>query len=89
MPATATPEMVFLFEDEVREAGRRLDAVRALRADCTDEDAVGDAICAALNACMAALAGAEKDDACLLLTSKLALGLRPNVAGKRPVLGSA
>lgn len=79
MPAIATPEVLFLFEDEVREAGRRLAALRALRADGADEDAVGAAMVAALNVCMAALAGAERDEACLMMVRKPDLGLTPNV----------
>lgn len=75
MPAIATPEVIFLFEDEVREAGRRLAALRALRADGSDEAAVGAAMVTALNVCMAALAGAELDNACLLMVRKPALGL--------------
>ena len=75
MPAKATPELVILFDDEVREAGRRLERIRALRAqDDPDDDAIGEAMADALHACMVALAGAERDDACLLLASKAALG---------------
>lgn len=59
MPAKATPELVILFDDEVREAGRRLERIRALRAqDDPDDDAIGEAMADALHACMVALAGA-------------------------------
>lgn len=75
MPARSNPEVLFLFEDEIREAGRRLATLRAMRADDAEEDAIGEAMCAALNVCMAALAGAERDDACLLLVRKHDLGL--------------
>lgn len=75
MPAIATPEIIFLFEDEVRAAARLLAALRPLRANCDDEEVVGVAMAAALNACMAALAGAERDDACVMLARKPDLGL--------------
>lgn len=82
MPAIATPEIIFLFEDEVREAGRRLAALRALRAHGVDEEAIGEAMVSALNVCMAALAGAERDDACVMLVRKPDLGL--DVQAKLP-----
>jgi hypothetical protein len=75
MPATASPEVVFLFEDEVREAARRLAALREMRSR-GDDDAFSHAIVSALNVCMAALAGAERDDVCILLTRKAALGVK-------------
>ncbi len=84
MPAIANPKVLFLFEDEVREAGRRLATLRALRAsESTDDDAICEAMVAALNVCMAALAGAENGDACLLMVRKTDLGLTPNVRAKR------
>jgi hypothetical protein len=75
MPTTANPEVVFLFEDEVREAARRLAALREMRSR-GDDDAVSYAIVSALNVCTAALAGAERDDVVLLLARKADLGLR-------------
>lgn len=76
MPATASTSLLILFEDEVRLAGRLLAKLRDLRAAANpDEDALGDAICDALNACMVALAGAEVDAAVLLLARKAELGI--------------
>ena len=83
MTATAEIHVVFLFEDEVHEAGRRLATLRALRTDNTDEDAIGKAMIAALNVCMGALAGAEDDAACLLMVRKPDLGLTTD-GGKQP-----
>ena len=76
MPAQSNPHLIFLFEDEVREAGRRLATLRALRAaPVPDDDAIGAAIVDAMNVCMAALAGAELDDSSLLLVRKPDMGL--------------
>ncbi len=76
MNATADMHIVFLFEDEIREAARRIATLRALRAANTDDDAIVEAMVAALNVCMAALAGAEDDAACLLMVRKPDLGRR-------------
>ena len=79
MPAIASPEILFLFEDEVREAGRRLATLRAMREGATDDDAIGEAMVAALNVCMATLAGAERDEVVLMMVRKVDMGLTHNV----------
>ena len=75
MTAIATPEILFLFEDEVREAGRRLARARDLRLSKGPDDEISTALVDAIEACMAALAGTERDDVAILLARKPDLGL--------------
>ena len=58
MTAIATPEVLFLFDDEIREAARRLATLRAMRNAVTEhtDDQIERAICDAINVCMVALA---------------------------------
>ncbi len=75
MPSIANPEILFLFEDEIREAARRLAVLRPQRIG-DDDEAIAKAMTDALNVCMAALAGAENDSAVLMLARKPDLGLK-------------
>jgi uncharacterized protein (UPF0371 family) len=86
MTAITTPTVIFLFEDEVRQAARQLATLRAMRSATTEhsDDEIEQAICDAINVCMAALAGAEQDDACVMLARKPDLGLAPSVAINLP-----
>jgi len=86
MPSSATTVVVMLFEDEVREAVRRLATLRTLltKVDATGlhavtVDEIANALRDAMQVCTAAFAGAERDDAYLVLVRKADLGMPRNV----------
>ena len=76
MSNRASMEIVVLFEDEVRLAAKAVAAFVALDEDAPDAEH-HRASQNLLNACMVALAGADADDAVLVL------GKKPNVKKSR------
>lgn len=76
MPMQSTPRLIVLFDDELRDAARRVHAAAQLRRSAdVDDDAASQAIVDALHACIVALDGAEDDGAVLVLATKAAMGV--------------
>ena len=69
MSSTSTFNLVCLFEDEMRVAARALAELRRVEAnEASTTDEFEKAMVNVINACGAALLGAEADDAVLVLT---------------------
>jgi hypothetical protein len=69
MSAKTTNTLIVLFEDEVRLAAKLVKALVELPQDCSDAE-YSAAARDALNACIYALAGADNENASLLLGRK-------------------
>lgn len=77
MSAGAKMDCVVLFEDEIRIAAKAIEHACDLK-DASDQ-ARQDAWSEAMEACMVALAGAERDDAALMMASRASLLSRAKV----------
>lgn len=75
MSAKAEYKLIVLFDDEIRKAARLLDEFEAAN-KAGDDDRAAHLVAEALHACLIALAGAGKEDNCILVMST-----KPNERG--------